>query len=393
MAPGSRAPRAIACEYPSDGMRIERDPATGRLRYFRAEDPAGEEYSYQKPFILELEITRRCNLNCPHCYAGAGDEDFPGELTLEEIEALLADGQQVGIRELSLTGGEVFMRPDFFQVVDAGLERDYAVRFVTNATLLDDARLVALCDRPIKLITVSLDGARADVHDRLRGPETHARTVAAIDRLVAAGFCVSVITAFSRINLGEFDGLLEFCQARGIDWQVQLTSAKGRCPRSLTLSPAQYYALGQKVAQALVSEPGINLIPMDDLATFSHFPPLSLLSETWQRQCTGGLLNVFVRANGDVTPCSALCFEECIVGNVRREPLSVILREERCRHNLAWLSAETLEGVCASCGFKQECQGGCPEILLCMGQRRTENEYCYHRLEQAEILDEVLGDG
>jgi radical SAM protein with 4Fe4S-binding SPASM domain len=100
-------------------------------------------------------------------------------------------------------------------------------------------------------------------------------------------------------------------------------------------------------------------------------------------------LNLFVRASGDVTPCSALCFAECIVGNVRRDSLRDICAQERCRHALAWLRAETLTGACATCPFKLECQGGCPEILLSMCQSRTENEYCFHRLEQARILREL----
>jgi mycofactocin biosynthetic radical S-adenosylmethionine protein MftC len=386
----SQRPRALQREYLSDGVRIEQDATSGRLRYFRAEDPEGEEFTYRKPFILELEITRRCNLGCPHCYASASDRCFKDELTLLELERVLDEGQAAGIRELSLTGGEVFMHPGFFELVDLGLTKGYAIRFVTNGTLIDEERLAQLCARPIKLITISLDGARAEVHEKLRGVGTHRSTVTAIDRLIEAGFCVSVISAFSRINVDEFDGLLAFCESRNLDWQVQLTSAKGRCPRALTLSPDQYYALGEKVASAMVGESSVQLIPMDDMATFSHFPPLSILSRTWQGRCTGGLLNLFVRANGDVTPCSALCFPGCVVGNIRREPLAAILREERCRKNLEWLSANTLTGACATCRFKRECQGGCPEILLCMCKQPTENEYCYHRIEQARILAEAL---
>jgi radical SAM protein with 4Fe4S-binding SPASM domain len=135
----------------------------------------------------------------------------------------------------------------------------------------------------------------------------------------------------------------------------------------------------------------INLIPMDDLATFSHLPPLSLLGRTWQGQCTGGLLNLFVRANGDVTPCSALAFPECVVGNVRRESLSVVCLEERCKKNLAWLRPDALTGACGRCPFQRECRGGCPEILLSMCSHRTENEYCYHRIEEQRILGPALG--
>ncbi len=386
------APRAVPCDAIGDDVVVER-AADGTVRYFRANDPAREEYSYDKPFILELEISRRCNLRCVHCYAWAEDRNYEGELSLAEIGELLSDARDLGIRELSLTGGEVMLRPDFLDIIDAGLDRGFGTRFVTNGTLLDDRLLGELCRRPITLITVSLDGVSAASHERIRGSGNHEPCMQAIDRLLEAGFAISVITAFSKLNIGEFDALLDFCVTRGIDWQVQITSAKGRCPQPITLSPDEYYGLGEKVALAISSGLPIHLTPMDDLATYSHFAPLSLLSETWKQECAGGKLNIFVRANGDVTPCSALCFDECVVGNVRQEPLSTICRERRCGAALAWLSADQLTGLCARCPFKQECQGGCPEILLSMCRSRTENEYCYHRVEQRRILSDVLGDG
>lgn len=388
--PPGGSPRAAPCEALGDEVELERR-ADGTVRYFRANDPGREEYSYDKPFILELEISRRCNLRCVHCYALAEDRDFGDELTFAEIEGLLADAWALGIRELSLTGGEVMLRPDFLDIIDAGLELGFGLRFVTNATLLDEWLLGELCRRPITLITVSLDGISPASHERIRGPGNHQPCLRAIDQLLEAGFAISVITAFSRLNIDEFDALLDFCVTRGIDWQVQMTSAKGRCPEPITLSPDDYYRLGEKVAQALTADLPIHITPMDDLATYSHFPPLSLLSQTWKHECAGGKLNIFVRANGDVTPCSALCFDECVVGNVRREPLSVVCRERRCGENLAWLSADQLTGQCATCPFKEECQGGCPEILLSMCQSRTENEYCYHRIEQQRILSATLG--
>jgi radical SAM protein with 4Fe4S-binding SPASM domain len=383
-------PRAMALTFPSDDMIVHREP-DGSRRYFRAEGDLGEEYSYRRPFILELEITRRCNLKCVHCYAEADDRVRENDLTLDEISAVLDDGRKVGIPELSLTGGEVMIRPDFLDVIDAGLDRGYNVRFVSNATLLDDAWLRQLCRRPIKMITVSLDATDSAVHDRIRGPGSHRAAMRGLDRLAEAGFKVSIITAFSKINLGQFDSLLKYCAGRGFDWQVQLTSAKGRCKPGITLTPEEYYALGEKVAAAFTAELPINLIPMDDLATFSQLYPLSALATTWQGQCTGGLLNLMVRADGAVTPCSALAFDECVVGNVRTESLTQICLEERCRDKLAWLRPEALTGACAPCAFKEDCRGGCPEILMTMCRRRTENEYCYHRLEQDRLVREFIG--
>ena len=382
-------PRARLCHAPSDALRIERS-TDGTLRYFRADSSAPKEFSYRKPFLLELEITRRCNLSCVHCYAQATEKGLAEELTLDEIRRVLREGAELGIGELSLTGGEVFLRPDFLAIIDIAADLGYAVRFVTNATLLTDELLEKLCRRPIKLITVSLDSLGSAPHESIRGVGSHAPALRNLLRLKAAGFALSVITAFSRLNLAEFDSLLDFCLRHRLNWQVQLTTAKGRCEKSLTLSPEEYYALGEKVATAYAARLPIRVIPMDDMATFSHFHPLSRLSETWQGGCTGGLLTLFVRADGQVTPCSALCFEETVVGNVRRDSLHAICGEERCRKALSWLTPERLTGACAGCPFRRECKGGCPEMLLAMCRSRTENEYCYHRIEQARILEGIV---
>jgi radical SAM protein with 4Fe4S-binding SPASM domain len=388
---GEVSPRATPCEGWSDEILMERG-ADGTTRYLRADDPQRAEYTYAHPFILELELTRRCNLRCVHCYAHADTAPFADELELDELRRVLDQGREVGIEELSLTGGEVMLHEGFVQIIDDGLARGYGVRFVTNATLLSEQLLGALCRRPIKLITVSLDGISREAHERIRGPGGHEPALRALEQLHQAGFAVSVITAFSKLNFDEFDPLLEFCASRGINWQVQMTSAKGRCPREITLSPDQYYQLGVKVAEALRADLPIHVIPMDDLATYSHFEPLSDLGSSWKGRCVGGILNLFVRANGDVTPCSALAFDECVVGNVRRDSLAAICREERCREVISWARAERLTGVCGACPFKAECQGGCPEILLSMCRSRTENEYCYHRIEQQRIVAEALGN-
>jgi radical SAM protein with 4Fe4S-binding SPASM domain len=375
------APRATPCLAADDSLRIETAP-DGEERFFRADGSV--EYTYARPFILELEITRRCNLRCLHCYAHAGSESA-NELSRAEIRGFLDQARALGIDELSLTGGEATLHPDFVGIIDDALERGFHVRFVTNGTLFDRPLLRALCARPIKLITISLDGVSPEAHERIRGPGSHAKTMRAIDELQAAGFALSLITAFSKLNVGELDALLGFCVSRGLDWQVQMTSAKGRCPRPVTLSPEQYYWLGQKVAAAFTARLPINIVPMDDLAMPSLYEPLSALWGTWKGRCVGGLLNLFVRANGEVTPCSAMAFPGCAVGNLHRERLADICGEARCRKLLEERFGK-LSGVCASCPFGHACRGGCPDILYSMCERPTENEYCFYRLEQQELL-------
>jgi len=369
-----------------DGIRVRRDGEA--FRYFKSgADPVprdgasmAREFTYQHPYILELEITWACNLACPHCYVDA-PRACPDELTLPEIRTVLTQARAAGMLELSLTGGEVCCRPDLMDIIAAGQEAGFPVRLVTNGTLVTPAVARAWRDAGIELVTVSLDAVDPDVHDAIRGRGSHAQTLAGLAALTEAGLSVSLIAAFSRINLGQLPALWDFAREHRLGLQAQMVSGKGRTPREILLTPEEYYALGEQVAAIFAAHPH-RIVPMDDLVTPSNRFPLNQLARTWQKRCTGGILNLFVRAGGDVTPCSALALPENVVGNVR-DPggLTAILAEERCRTNLAWCHAKNLRGLCATCPHAAVCHGGCPDILLTMCRDRLENEYCYHRLE------------
>ncbi len=369
----------------TDAVRVVRDG--GNWRYFKV--GTDREFTYRHPYILELEITWACNLACPHCYVDA-PLACPDELTADEIAAVLQDARNAGMRELSLTGGEVCCRPDLPEIIDRARDAGFPVRLVTNGTLVTSAVAQSWHAAGVQLVTVSLDAMDPAVHDAIRGPGNFARTRAGIDALQEAGVPVSLIAAFSRINLGQLQDLWEFAHARGLVLQVQMVSGKGRTPREILLTPGEYHRLGQEIARIFERHPH-RIVPMDDMVTPSACHPLSLLSSTWQKRCTGGILNVFVRANGDVTPCSALALPENVVGNVR-DPggLARILEEERCRENLAWCHARRLEGFCASCPHASFCHGGCPDILLTMCRSRHENEYCHYRVEMLSIREALL---
>lgn len=372
--------------HENDAVRVVRSGE--QFRYFKVN--SDREFTYRHPYILELEITWACNLACPHCYVDA-PKACPDELTLDDIGNVLQDACTAGMSELSLTGGEVCCRPDLGTIIRMGRDMGFSVRLVTNGTLVNSTVAREWYDSGVQLVTVSLDAIKPAVHDRIRGTGSFQRTMAGIDALCDAGISVSLIAAFSRMNLGQLQGLWEFARSRNMVLQAQMVSGKGRTPRDLLLTAEEYYQLGEEISRFFAAYPHC-IVPMDDMVTPSNCFPLSLLSSTWQKRCTGGILNVFVRANGDVTPCSALALPENVVGNVRQPGgFMRILEEERCRENLAWCHAKNLQGVCATCAHASVCHGGCPDILLTMCRNRYENEYCYHRVEMHSIISTLLG--
>jgi len=121
------------------------------------------------PLNVTLELTLRCNIRCTHCYNFDRDQPRPapgGELTMEEIRALLDDLRRAGTLFLTLTGGEAMVHPRFWEIADEAASRGFAIQVLSNGTLLtEDA-----CDRLASYanlwsIGLSVYGASAATHD------------------------------------------------------------------------------------------------------------------------------------------------------------------------------------------------------------------------------------
>jgi MoaA/NifB/PqqE/SkfB family radical SAM enzyme len=133
-----------------------------------------------------------CNLACTHCFVSCSPTNHTHELMpLRQVEELLAQAVQLGVREYYFTGGEPFLNPDMEAILAATLALGPAT-VLTNGLLLDPercARLKALADGSEYSLDlrVSLDGFDAESNDPIRGEGTFARILEGVRNLVAAG--------------------------------------------------------------------------------------------------------------------------------------------------------------------------------------------------------------
>jgi MoaA/NifB/PqqE/SkfB family radical SAM enzyme len=111
------------------------------------------------------------------------------------VRRLLAEARTLGVREVFFTGGEPFILPDIYPMIDAAAAW-FVTTVLTNAMLLRGRRLERLVavNRPSLRIQVSLDDSEPGVHDRFRGEGTWQRTVEGIRLLQAAGLRVRIAT-------------------------------------------------------------------------------------------------------------------------------------------------------------------------------------------------------
>ena len=204
------------------------------------------------PISGSIEITRRCNLSCVHCYNNLplGDEQARrGELTFGEHCRLLDEMAAEGCLWLLYTGGEIFARKDFLDIYGYAKKAGFLITLFTNATLIDKAKAEYLSTwRPFS-IEVSVYGCTAGTHDRVTGVAgSFARTLAGVKLLVEAGFRPMLKTVVLKTNSHELRDLkryveedlgLEFRFDAMINPRIDLSSL----PLSMRLSPEEVVEL------------------------------------------------------------------------------------------------------------------------------------------------------
>ncbi|MCC7166973.1 MAG: heme d1 biosynthesis radical SAM protein NirJ [Rhodospirillales bacterium] len=129
--------------------------------------PVGPRRDPPGPVVI-WNLIRRCNLVCKHCYSISTDKDFPGELSGDEINAVMDDLKRFRVPVLILSGGEPLLRPDLFAIADRAKKMGFYVGLSTNGTLIDEAMSARIAATGFDYVGVSIDGIGA-VHDRFRG--------------------------------------------------------------------------------------------------------------------------------------------------------------------------------------------------------------------------------
>jgi len=180
------------------------------------------------PIGAVYEATMRCNLHCEFCYVLDFlniEGEWRQEMPIERLQQAFPDRSGF---QVSLTGGEIFMRKDILSVLDLFREKGYSCGYLTtNGTIINDERAEALADLAaagfLKHISVSVDGP-GELHDRARGVAgTFARTTAGLRRLQEAArrrhapLRVSINTTVAHESLESLDQMVDIAEELGVD--------------------------------------------------------------------------------------------------------------------------------------------------------------------------------
>lgn len=135
------------------------------------------------PILATVELTRKCNLECFYCESRNGRG---GGAASEWLSPFVEEIAAAGVAGLGFTGGEPLLHPRFEEVASSAAAAGLITHLNTNGTLVTPARAHKILDARVASINVSLDGAEAACHDRLRGRESFSRAAKGVEALVKA---------------------------------------------------------------------------------------------------------------------------------------------------------------------------------------------------------------
>ncbi len=167
--------------------------------------------------VVIWNLIRRCNLNCMHCYSLSADVDFKGELSTEEVFAVMDDLRRFGVPALILSGGEPLLRPDIFAITRRAGEMGFYVALSTNGTLIGPSNIDAIAEAGYGYVGISLDGID-ETHDYFRRHEgAYRASLAALKLCRDRGIKVGVRFTPTMGNARALPALLQLIEDEGIE--------------------------------------------------------------------------------------------------------------------------------------------------------------------------------
>ncbi|WP_374335319.1 heme d1 biosynthesis radical SAM protein NirJ [Leeia sp.] len=167
--------------------------------------------------VVIWNLIRRCNLTCQHCYSISADKDFAGELSTDEVFAVMDDLRAFGVPVLILSGGEPLLRPDLLQIGKRAKALGFYVGLSSNGTLITPDRVAGIADVGFDYVGISLDGIGA-THDRFRRLQGGFDLALQGIRLCRdAGMKVGVRYTMTEDNADDLPALLQLVDDEGID--------------------------------------------------------------------------------------------------------------------------------------------------------------------------------
>lgn len=313
-------------------------------------------------FFVQWHLTERCNLKCTHCYQSG---ERTGELPLSvirrvigEVKAMIEAWEDAYGLSFSLsynvTGGEPFLRPDLFDVLeDIGSGRG-EVSLLSNGTLVTQETAQELAAHAVKGVQVSVEGPER-VHDQIRGAGNFKKAMRGVQHLLGAGLSVTLNATLSRLNssyLGEFVDIASDVGVQRLGFSRLVPAGRGGGLLRYMLGADEVRRLYETAFS--IRSAGLEIVSGDPLASLIRSSETDDIGSTPLGGCAAGISGITLLSDGTITPCRRLGVP---VGNVQSDSLREV-----------WAASDVLNLLRDRKAYKGRC-GQCRRWAVCRGCR------------------------
>lgn len=344
-----------------------------------------DDYQQAVPVHVVWEITLACNLKCTHCGSRAG-KVRPGELTTEECFDVIDSLKRLGTREITIIGGEAFLRKDWIQIIEKITLSGIECSMQSGAYNLNEERIVNAKKAGLKNIGVSIDGLEA-THNKIRGRrDSFEHVINCLQLLKKHNIPSGVNTVITALNKNELHGLMEILIDNGVvNWQIQLAVAMGNAVDNSEELLVQPYELidiydnlihiyREALANNLLIQAGNNI---------GYFGPYEHIwrqgNEKYFTGCSAGHTALGIEADGKIKGCPSLPTNGYTGGNVKNMKLEDIWKYSEVMFFSRYRNKEELWGGCKGCYYQNSCLAGCTWTSQVLFGKRGNNPFCHYR--------------
>jgi radical SAM protein with 4Fe4S-binding SPASM domain len=305
------------------------------------------------PFSVHLDITYRCNERCVHCYL---DHDDHGEMNTAEIKKLLGEMAEAGVFMLTLSGGEIMLRRDFFEILERAHELGFLIKLKTNAILIGEGEAERMRELGVEAVQVSIYSHRPEVHDAItKVPGSLKKSLKAIGVLKAKGLTITIANVLMKETAQDYRGVQALAEELGVLAQLD--------PTVTPMMDGDRSVLALNANLDTVRE--VFRDQGEFVEEFCGVPGGATEDTLDSAPCSAGHTACYVSPYGDVYPCVQFPLPS---GNVRRTKFVDIWKHSEQLNEVRSITLRDLPS-CSQCVHVGSCTR-CPGLAYLEGSMR-----------------------
>jgi len=363
----------------------------------------------QTPESVDLELTGMCNLSCRYCFY-ANQMQNKRDLNTEAWYSIISELGDLAVRKATLSGGEVFIRNDIFNIIDSLIKNRMRYNILTNGTLITNDTIEHLNEgkRRLRLdsIQVSIDGSCAKIHDLSRPPNSFERAIRGIRLLKEAELPATVRVTLNRHNVDDLDGiahlLIDDIGLPGFSTNEVAPMGTAQCHgENILLSHEQRKTAMKKLIELNNQYNGRISAQAGPLAMAHIIDEIDRLREMGAKKQKG---------KGALISCGCVFSKMAILHDGTMVPCSMLpslIMGVAGMHSIrnAWLHSPAINAVryrkdvplsslpsCSNCAYTGFCVGGCPAVPMAMNGNLLAIDplFCYRYYKGEVEFDDLM---